>query len=551
MHKRFVFLTLAFTMTTILLGSLFFLPVSAAPNGGTVTAVYILAFDNNPASSVNLAKQYTTTINSIAAATTITRQAVILADLSGSADTHILIASNQTLTPIAGLPDSTGALDLQLQEYNTASGTDLGGFLLWALNTYPATTTVVSYVGHGAPLVPETNIAAAFDLDGTGIIPDPNVDDLFLPPLPIHVDVNDGLTDDTSQDMISPYDLATMLKPANDAGLPPINVLDLVHCFSGTIEELYEIAQVRDGTGGSFVNTMIASPNYTFFAPTMLGAALNKLEGGTTSAATATSLIHAYDQHLLTFDQTDDNADINHPRFIVGIDSGNLLLVKEAWDTVAYYLLQDFPANKPHLAAAYFSDTVDKYDTTFCAPLDYQLTVPDALVDMTRLARELSIQYTAVDPIATWSVETIRRLNDAVITSTFRSGQPWFATEPKPEWNFDEAMGIALYADFAGMTLLPDTSPALLWQSHWYTDTVFGGETGNLHPYAFVQGGYDGVSWQPTGSGANWADVFAAWWQDELGDSGDLLATGACLPTFPPLLRGVIRLPIITTPTRH
>lgn len=422
-------------------------PVQAAPEQSGVTAIYILAFDNDPASSVNLATRYPAALQSIAAATTAERRAIILADLSGPADTRILVVENQTITQIVGLPNGSGSLTTQIQEYNTASGAALGGFLLWALTNYPATVTVVSYVGHGAPLAPDTDIAAALDLDADGAIPNPNINDAFLPPLPIHVDVNAALTDHTSGDLITPYDLSDMLRPANTAGLPQIAVLDLVHCFSSTIEELHEITLVRNATGEPFARTMVASPNYTFFAPTMLGEALHAITPTMTPALVAEALVGAYDQHILTFDGADT---VEHPRILVGVDTGNLALIKPAWDRVAYHLLQDFAANRPKLAAAYQSDTTNKYDTTFCLPPDYQLSVPDGLVDLTRLARELSLQYPASDPIAVWSVEAVRRLDDAVITDTFRSGAPWFAGDPPPQWDFEPVQGIAISADFAG-----------------------------------------------------------------------------------------------------
>lgn len=522
----------------------------AVAHTSDLTAVYVLAFDNDPASSVDLSQQYTTTVQSIVAATADgQRTAVILADRNGPADTHILLASGGVLTPVAGLPDGTGNLTTAVDELNTADGTALGHFLVWALQTYPAPRTLVSYVGHGAPFAPETDIATALGLDNNnGDIPDPNPDDALLPPLPIHVDVNAALTDHTSRDLISPHDLAVALQAVASAGLPPITVLDLVHCFSGTIEQLYEISRVTNGTGAPIATTLTASPNYTFFAPTMLGAALAELSLTQTAQNTAVSLITSYDAHLSTYDEAD--SDVPHPRQLIAIDSEFVPAIKEAWDQVAFHLLQDFPTAEQAVTAVYASATVDKYDTTFCQPLDYELAPPDALVDMTRFARELGLQYAPSHPVAMWSGQTVARLNTAVLEVIMRNGQPWFAPQaPPPVWNFDETQGIALYADFVGMSLPPETSRALIWQSHWYTDTQFAGPTGNPHPYAFVQGGYDGAQWQPTGTGQNWADFMARWWGETLDGDTEALATSACIPEFPLVRQGQLFLPAIIQTT--
>ena len=540
---------LARLMPVILLTAVLFfsLPRSPVTANNDLTAVYLLAFDNDPHSSVNLSEHYSVTVQSIVAATAVgDRTAVILADRHGSADTHVLIAAGGVVTPLVGLPNATGFLDSNLDEYNMADGATLGQFLVWALQTYPAPRTVVSYVGHGAPLVPETNIAVALGLgDNDGIVPDPNPNDALLPPLPIHVDVNAALTDYTSQDLITPHDLAVALQAVAGAGLPSIAVLDLVHCFSATIEELHEIAGVINGAGEPLAATMTASPNYTFFAPTMLGAALGELDPTQTPPVMAVSLINSYDDHLAIYDESESEADVPHPRQLVAVESRFVPDVKEAWDRVAYYLLQDFPTAVDTLTAVYNSPTVNKYDTTFCQPLDYELAPPDALVDMTRLARELSLQYPSGHPVGTWSVQTLVSLDTAVLANISRNGQPWFAPHPQPHWHFDNTEGIALYADLVGMDLPPDTTSALVWQAHWYTDTVFAGPAGNPFPYAFVQGGYDGVTWQATGTGTNWADFLARWWQEVLGGETESLATSACLPEFPLLRQGHLFLPVV------
>lgn len=521
---------------------------TAAPQATDVLAIYVLAFDNDPGSRVDLGKQYTTTVESLIAATavtTITKQVVILADRGGSADTEIIVGSGGVQTAIAGLPDHSGTLDGGITEYNTASGDDLGGFLVWSLNNYTGTIRTFSYVGHGAPLIPETEISTALNLDGSGSIPDPNEDDVLLPPLPIHVDLNPALTDYSSLDIVSPYDLANMLQQAADADLPVIDVFDLVHCFSGTIEEIYEISTVRNGVGQQQATTVIASPNYAFFAPTMLAHALDSLLTVTDAAQSAIEIVTAYDEHILGFDMTDNSAEINHPRQLVAVTTADVPAIKEAWDETAYHLLQDFDTTKDVLGVVYASETVDKYDTTYCEPLDFELTSPDALVDLTRLARELASNYGAGDPVSVAAVDTVQAIDTAVIINTFRDGEPWFASDPKPVWEFDDTAGIAIYADLVGMDLAENETPTLLWQAHWYTDTKFAGTASNGFPFAFVQGGYDGATWNASGTGVNWSDLLYRWWQESLVGVQEPLATAACIPDFPPLQRGYISLPFI------
>lgn len=544
-RQLFFSVTIIFSLFMIFLFEGSQLVQVGAGGNGEQTAVYLLAFDNNPNSNADLSKTYTDTVNSIVNATTATKRAFILADLGEDGDTHILLAENQLLTPINGLPDETGQITAGLAEYNMADGATLGGFLIWAFNQYPTSNKMVTYVGHGAPLAPETNIREALGLDGQQNLTDPNPDDMFLPPLPIYVDVNPDITDYTNQDLVTPHDLAQALQALQDAGIPPIDLLDLVHCFSSSIEELYEIAQVVGFTGAPMATTIVASPNYTFFAPEMLGDGLDAWLVTMTPETAVTTLIQTYDQHLSFYDFSDNDFDIDHPRILVGIDTNSLPSVKEAWDNVAYHLLQDLPTHRPFIQQAYSSQTVNKYDTTFCQPQDFALEEPDALVDMHRFARELSIQYPAVDPIHIWAEETANRLQTAVIATTYRNGQPWFAEEPRPTWDFENALGISLYADLVGQDFPENEHPTLSWHAHWYTSEIFTGTVSNEHPYAFVQGGIlaDGVTWSATEEGINWSDLFIAWWQDSQTD----LPTAACLPSFPPLQprARTIQLPII------
>jgi len=264
----------------------------------------------------------------------------------------------------------------------------------------------------------------------------------------------------------------------------------------------------------------------------------------------ASNLVTAYDKHILTFDQidkTDGTGTINHPRQLVAIASEHVADIKKAWDEVSFHLLQNITKTMQVLSAVYAEPTVDKYDTTYCAPLDFELASPDALVDLTRLARELSNHY-GVGPVTDAAVDTIQAIDQAVIINVAHTGEPWFANNPKPVWEFDDAAGIAIYADLVGMDLDGNDTRTLLWQSHWYTDTKFAGVASNAHPYGFVQGGYDGVIWQPTGTGVTWADLLQHWWKESLTEAQAPLATAACIPEFPPVSQARISLPLIFVP---
>ena len=125
-------------------------------------AIYALAFDNEPGSTNNLSSYYTPTVQSIVSATAVSpdRVAVILVDLDGYGDTQVIIAQNGVTVPVEGLPfaNSLGmavTLDRATTEYDMTNGWYLGNFIRWARQLYPVTTTIFSFVGHGAPLTPQ------------------------------------------------------------------------------------------------------------------------------------------------------------------------------------------------------------------------------------------------------------------------------------------------------------------------------------------------------------------------------------------------------------
>ena len=69
---------------------------ASAPPSAPILAIYVLAFDNDPASPINLTPKYTDTVQGIVNATATNNNviAMILADLDDEADTHMLEVYN-------------------------------------------------------------------------------------------------------------------------------------------------------------------------------------------------------------------------------------------------------------------------------------------------------------------------------------------------------------------------------------------------------------------------------------------------------------------------
>jgi hypothetical protein len=162
------------------------------------------------------------------------------------------------------------------------------------------------------------------------------------------------------------------------------------------------------------------------------------------------------------------------------------------------------------LAQAYAASV--KYDTTLCADQDWRLQPPDALSDLADFADQLHVQFGAESPVSAWALTTTQRISDAITARAAHDGSPWFIeTTPAPVWNF-HAPGISLFTDFAPP--IKDGTPHFSWQARWYTDTA---TSGNRYPFAFIQGGYEGITW---------ADVFSRFW------AAQVISTTNCLPSF-------------------
>lgn len=477
-----------------------------------VLALYALALDHDPDRIDNLAPQLAPAMQSIIAATRDqpNKTAVVLADAAGVGDTRIYVVQNGRATPVQGLPNAAFQLDPTLTEANMADGATLGNFIRWARNTYPAEVTLFGFVGHGAPLVPATGFADIVAASG-GIRPFGPTDlttNLF--PLPSRVDAYPSLTDNHPEALITPHDLAMALRIGSNNGADPLQIADIAHCFSASIEELYELSPDGDQP---YAEIILASPTYTYLDPPALGQALGAINTLMTPARMADQILQTYDSLIEQADLSDGDADVEHPRLLVAVNSRQVARVKQDWDKVAYQLLQNFDGEK--LRQAYL--TSPKYDTTVCRPQDWMLGAPDALSDLYGFAAALVTVYGAESAVGQAAAQVVQDLEETAILSRYqRNGEPWYAPQGAQFWNFNTHKGIALYTDLQGT---PTTEPAtveLSWQSRWYTADPLGGE--NPQPFAFVQNGFNG---------ATWAEVFAEFWHQQPAVT---IKTALCFP---------------------
>lgn len=497
-------------------------------NDDSLLAIYILAFDNDPNQPMSLSAYYTPTVESIAEGTanTISKTAVILADLDGGLDTHLLVAQAGKLTPIDGLPDVDYAMDnpaelIQLsttvEELDMGSGETLGTFLRWAKEQYPNRSTTLSYLGHGESIVPKVNFMPQTDMSPGVETPTPQPtpgepavgDDLEsaepIPPLPARWRAHQGFTDYHSASLLSIHDLSLALSMATNNGADPFKTVDLVQCFSSSIEELYELHP--------FAETVVGAPNYTYSKPDMVGAALAAIAPSMTAVQTAQAILATYDSELPVE---------GHPRLLVGIENSKIPAIKQAWDKTSFYLGQALSEKrddtKTRIQTAYTQSA--KYDTTLCDEVDFALAPPDAMSDMSDFATQLSSAFGQTSPVGSWALTTTMQIDEAIIARHAHEGVPWFAEgQNPPEWSL-HGPGISLFTDFSA-----DSAEGLSWQAYWYSDTV---SSQVPHPFQFLQNNADETSW---------ADIFADYWSYASIGSGQFPTTADetqadCEPAF-------------------
>ena len=492
----------------------------------SLTTIYALAGDNDPSNLTNLADYFQPMMDNFISATAGKPGLVVifLADLDGQGDTVIHVIQDGLDTPIDGLPDDAGILNLDRDEYNMASGADLGAFLLWAQNNYPAHKTLFSFIGHGSFLVPNVD-----NDDIIHLFPD-----YFAPRRPYTIEVDPGFTDVHPVGFITPHTVGEALSMGTQDGTNPIDILDLTHCFAASVEEFYETANA--GGASPYADIIIGSPNYTYSSPDMAAQSLMNLDPDADAATIANVIIAAYDAVLNQADLSDGDDDVEHPRLIVAVDSSQLAAFKDEMDGMSLAMLSAFdndPAGtKDALLAAYLG-AGSYYDTTFCAP-DWTLATPDALVDVGAFLQSVAGTFGASTDIGTHATAAYNLVSSAVITRSAHSGTPWFAPPVAPTWTLTntERIGLALYADVQGQPDNSGDTVTLPWVP-LYTDasviTVtnalsFTWEVANDYPYAFVRDGAAGITW---------SDVLQRYWEVRQAQDGVTLITQPCLTRLP------------------
>jgi hypothetical protein len=518
-----------------------------APRQVNLLLLPILALDSN------LDKYYAELVAGIQEATARDTRimALVLADRSNVTDTHILKIQCGQIEPLSGLPSldqPPDTLDASLHEYDMTNPSQLAAFIRWARTTlgkeqpagdHNSIKTVLSYIGHGLPLAPATDISGlikktADTLQPASVKAIPN----GLPPAPTKIPATpDQLTDQTSFTLISPYSLTQALVLATNNGANPITVLDIVHCFGGTIEELYELSNPQ---GQPVVDVVVASPNYTYVGPTIFTQAMLGLRPEHNATGMGINLVRAYETALSEADGFDDEPEtVDHPRIVVAVDMSKVAEIKRQVDALAVGVMisftQFYTDTKIKLWAAHEAsihyDTIpgnltDNDNLYERCPQDFTLTAHDGLSDLGSFAQQMAKQFTGSLAVNEATTKIGPAIDSAVITSTIASGNPWFADNPKPFWDFSQAKGIALYTDFHGVTISGTTY--IGWQAHWYTNTV---SADNPYPFAFVQGEM------------TWADVIQRYWADQLGSSG--IKTVACVTLLPQVRLRALYLPLI------
>lgn len=488
-------------------------------------AIELLAFDNHSLSPVDLSPYEDPTISALieSSRNQSNLTVVVLIDSNGAADTRVYVIQEGMINLIQGLPDTNGNLSSSIGEYDMTDGATLGGFLLWARNTYPADRTSISFVGHG-----------------TGITPDVDVEDIFMSPTlekailnflnfifptPSRIGADPTFTDiHPTVGLITPYALRTALDVATVGGDNPIDILDLVHCFAATVEEFYELSDP------AYATILIGSPNYAYFSPAMLANALPGLANNATPAGMATALVNVYETTLQNADTVDGDPDIDHPRRIVAFRADRLATVKGEIDEVAWNWQQEMainPVNAVNKLAAAYQAAEAYYDSTFCKPQDWELAAPDALVDVKLFMQRLAQEFGPSSGVGIQALQVVSTVESAIVVQTGQSGVPWYAAPATPYWPLGnpDLSGLGLYADFQGRT--EEDVRYLTWQARFYTpQTSIGASDDNPHPLQFVLGGYNGITW---------SNVLQDFWAWRVENEGIELQTEACLPDLQPV----------------
>lgn len=517
---------------------------TAAPAGCTVPSTppfisklgfYVLAYDNPDEATYNLADKYQATVDRLVTATAVVPDSVvvILADLGAADDTHIVVATGGVATTINCLPNSDQELDANIKEYDVTDGETLANFLLWGQAAFsPYSSKVFSYIGHGNPVTPYSNPAIAELVTDTVSTVSQSIQTVnALSPLPTRLDANPSFTDhhapgEGELGLITPYALQVALSRATNNGAGNFSIVDLLHCFAASIDELYEVAPYTAG--------IVASPNYAFFDPTMPGISFE--------LGTPEDIIAAY--HNL-------HPPTEHPHIIMGIEADTIVSIVDAWNDVSQELMKEYNANPDQttdkLLTAYRESV--KYDTTVCdADGDWALEPPDALSDMLSFATELQTAYSGANPALNNALSsTIGDLEGSILSTASQNGVPYFDQEDPSQWQFLPGdSGVSLWTPFETTNI--SGTEYLPWQSLWYTSTLVYTITnniqiGNPQPFRFIEDSATPI----------WADVVARFWVEQSMRPGVDVDTFFCTSELialkdDALSESLIYLPVVLRP---
>ena len=452
------------------------------PPANALLSVYLLALD----SDLGLYEQ--TLVDNIVAGTAdkYDRTALIVIDSNGPHDTHVLFVRNGVAAPQMGLPNALGVISDSLDEYDMADGTTLGGFLKWARQTYPSNQTLVTFIGHGLPAAPIADVDQLWPRQTSSrqmAVSSNNI------PLPTKYWAHPNFTDNhPKRTLLTPKQLGVALAQATNNGANPITVLDLIHCFGVTIEQVSEIAP--------YVQATVGSPSYLYLQPEMLRRSLQELPSLLSPVAMA--------QQLATYHQI---AEPNHPTVITAVDNSHVAALQNAWNGVAGALLQRWqqdPTTRDRLTLAWRQAA--KYDAPLCDD-EWRIDDSDYLADLGSLARALQATFPG-EPVAASAALVLTEL-DATVTTLTHADHPWM--RPDQFWNFDNNYsGIAIYGNL--MPWQENGQAYLSFQAHFYTSA------GATAPYRFLQ--------RRTPNDTTWGDLFTTFWQ------GQAVQTVACLPAL-------------------
>lgn len=473
-------------------------------------AVYALAFDTASDSPFDLSADADTTLNGLQQATAINDKtiAAVLVDRGEVGDSELLLFHDGNRYDTGCLPLADGTIDDTQTELDMADGAMLGGLIRWARDSYPATHTTFSYIGHGLPVVP------------AGVDPTEwEVGTRDLSPLPTWIDVNPSFTDAHAPDaetrtLITPHALRTALQIGSNDGAEPLAALDLLHCFGATIEELYEVA--GDFTQDQlYVEYTVATGSYAFFDPLMPGAALELLRGHLGSArSVAFKIGYVYDDY---------HPVEGHPHVISVVDNQNLPLLYDDWATISAEILNEFdadPAATVTRLETIYNDS-RKFDGSYCEQ-DFALAPPDPLSNFKDMAVQMEFNQFAHNPTIIATVRALRNnhIYEVVPRQFSADGVPWFDGDGGDVWDLSSFRGLGLFTPFE-----LQTGGYMPWQSQWYTSgqtiVLTGGVTiDNPHPLAFL------TPDSPTTK--TWADVMARYWAETNKRPGIDLPSGFC-----------------------